>query len=235
MKNISKNAIIHDNVIIGDNVTIRDFAIVYPGTIIENDVDIMEGAIIGRLPKGAKAVSRIPIAEYKTVLIGEGSVISPHAVIYTDVKIGKGTLVGDGASIREQCEIGDCCIISRLVTINYHTKIGSHTKIMDNSHITGNMIIGNNVFISVLVASTNDNNIGTKGYDEALIVGPIIEDFVLIGANANLLPGVRIGTHSIVGASALVTKDVPPYKVVMGIPAKIVRDIQPKEDDNNPK
>ena len=78
-----------------------------------------------------------------------------HAIIYIFI----GTLIGDGASIREQCRIGDNCIVSRLVTINYNAKIGNRTKIMDNTHITGNMEIGDDVFISV-VATTNDNNIG---------------------------------------------------------------------------
>jgi len=231
MNNISKTAIIRDGVKIGNNVTIRDFVILYPGTVIGDNVDIMEGAIIGRIPKGAKATSRKTIEEYKNVFIGDFSVISPHVVIYTDVKIGQGTLIGDGASIREQCEIGDYCIVSRMVTVNYNTKIGNHTKIMDNTHITGNMIIGNNVFVSVLVATTNDNNIGAKGYDESLIKGPTIEDNVMIGAGANLLPGIRIGKGSIVGASALVTKDVIRYTVVMGIPAKFVRNLEIPLDD----
>lgn len=206
MNNISKTAIIKDNVKIGNNVTIKDFVVIYPGTIIEDNVEIMEGAIIGRLPKGTNAIARKTIEEYKTVIIGEGSVISPHAVIYTDVEIGKGTLIGDGASIREQCRIGDQCIISRCVTVNYNTKIGNKTKIMDNTHITGNMIIGNNVFISVLVSTTNDNNIGAKGYNEDFVKGPIIEDNVLVGASASLLPGITIGKNSIVGAGSVVTK-----------------------------
>lgn len=226
MNYISKNAVIHDNVQIGNNVVIKDFVVIYPGTIIEDNVEIMEGAIIGRVPKGAKAVARKTIEEYKTVIIGDGTVISPHSIIYTDVKIGKGTLIGDGASIREECEIGNKCIISRNVSINYNTKIGNGTKIMDNTHITGNVVIGNNVFISTLVATTNDNNIGSKGYDEFFIKGPTIEDNVSIGAAANILPGVRIGEHSIVGASALVTKDIPPRKVVMGVPGKIIRDME---------
>lgn len=225
MNYISKTAIIYDNVKIGNNVIIKDFVVVYPGVIIEDNVEIMEGAVIGRIPKGAKAVARKTIEEYKTVFIGEGSVVSPHAVIYTDVRIGKGTLIGDGASIREQCEIGEQCIVSRLVSINYNTKIGNRTKIMDNSHITGNMVIGNNVFISVLVSTTNDNNIGSKGYNESFVKGPIIEDNVLVGAGANLLPGVRIGQGSIIGAGTLVTKDVPSKKLVMGVPGKIVRDV----------
>jgi len=225
MSQIAKSAVIYEGVKIGKNVTIKDFVVIYPGVEIKDNVEIMEGAVIGRVPKGAKATSRKTIGEYKTVIIGEDSVISPHVIIYTDVSIGKGTLIGDGASIREKCIIGDQCIISRLVSVNYNTKIGNKTKIMDNSHITGNMIIGENVFISVLVATTNDNNIGSKEYDESYIKGAIIEDNVSIGAAANILPGVHIGNGCIIGASALVSKDVPPNKVVMGIPGKVVRDV----------
>lgn len=223
MSHIAKTAIIHDDVIIGENVVIRDYAVIYPGVRIGDNVEIMEGAVIGRLPKGANAIARKIIGEYKNVIIGDGTVISPYAIIYTDVKIGKGTLIGDSASIREQCIIGDECIISRMVTVNYNTKIGNRTKIMDNSHITGNMVIGNNVFISVLVATTNDNNIGTNGYDEKRVIGAIISDNVSIGAAANILPNITIGEGSVIGASALVTKDIPPKKLVMGVPGKIIR------------
>ena len=97
---------------------------------------------------------------------------------------------------------------------------------MSHANLTGNMIVGNNVFLSVQVSTSNDNNIGSKGYNEALIKGPTIEDNVLIGAGANILPGVTLGEYSIIGASALVTKDVPSRKVVMGIPAKIVRNVE---------
>lgn len=223
---ISKTAIIDSSVVFGNDVVIHDFVVIYPNVVLGNNVEIMEGAVIGRLPKGAGATSRKTIGEFKKVTIGNGCVISPHAVIYTDVEIGNNCLIGDGASIREQCRIGNNSIISRLVSVNYNTKIGSHTKIMDNTHITGNMVIGDNVFISVLVTTTNDNNIGTKGYDEDKIRGPYIENNVLVGAGANLLPGVRIGQGSIVGAAALVTKDVPEYTVVMGIPAKVIRSLK---------
>ncbi|MGD9568061.1 MAG: acyltransferase [Sedimentibacter sp.] len=226
MAQIANTAVIYDGVKIGQNVIIKDFVVIYPGVEINDNVEIMEGAVIGRIPKGAKATSRKTIDEFKKVVIGDGSVISPHVVIYTDVCIGKGTLIGDGATIREQCTIGDQCIISRLVSVNYNTKIGNKTKVMDNTHITGNMVIGNNVFISVLVATTNDNNIGSKAYDDSYIKGATIEDDVSIGAAANILPGVNIGKGSIIGASALVSKDVPPYKVVMGIPGRIVKDVQ---------
>ena len=151
--------------------------------------------------------------------------LCPGVVLYAGSKIGGRNLLGDFCSIREECTTGENCIISRNVSVNYNTSIGHDTKIMDNSHITGNMKIGNHVFISVLVATTNDNTMGREEYDENHVLGAEIEDYVTVGAAANILPNVHVGRNSIVGANALVTKDVPENKVVMGIPAKVVRDV----------
>ena len=79
---------------------------------------------------------------------------------------------------------------------------------MDNTHITGNMVIGNNVFISVLVATTNDNTMGREEYNEDHVIGATIGDRVTIGAAANILPGVNIG-----------------------VPARVVRDVDKFEKD----
>lgn len=134
-------------------------------------------------------------------------------MIYPNTVIGKG------------CEIGNDCIVSRNVSVNYNTYIGNNTKIMDNSHITGNMKIGSCVFISVQVATTNDNTMGRSGYDEKHVKCPVIGNYVTVGAAANILPGVNIGENAVVGAGSVVTKDVPENKVVMGVPARIVRDV----------
>jgi len=226
MKRISSTAIIKENVRIGDNVIIKDFVVIYPGVILEDDVEIMEGAVIGRIPKGTSANARKPLEQFKEVVIGKGSVISPHVVIYTNVFIGKETLIGDNASIREGCVIGDNCIISRCVTVNYNTIIGNKTKIMDNTHITGNMKIGDNVFISVLVSTTNDNNMGSRGYKEELVKGPIIENNVLIGASASILPNTLIGENCIIASGTIVTKNIEKNSLVMGMPGRIVRKIK---------
>lgn len=221
--NIAKTAIIDPSVKLGLNVTIRDFVVIYPGVTISDNVEIMESSVIGRLPNGAGATSREVEREFGEVIIGSGSVISNHVSIYTDTIIGENTLIGDGASIREKCRIGDKCIISRLVTINYNTTIGNGTKIMDGTHITGNMFIGDNVFISVNVASTNDNNLGKYSFDQKRVVGPRIMDGAMIGAGANLLPGIEIGKNAIVGAGSVVTKNVEENTLVMGVPARLVR------------
>lgn len=222
---IPNTVIIHDNVIIEDDVKLHDYVILYPGTIIKKGVEIYDHCVIGKLPTTPGSTARTYNSEYGVTTIEEKTILCPGVVIYTGTVIGNNTLLGDNCSIRENCKIGSYCIISRNVTVNYETEVGNYTKIMDNSHITGNMKIGNHVFISVLVSSTNDNSMGRSEDATEHLCGPVVEDYVTIGAGASLLPEVVVGNNSIVGAGALVTKSVPPNKVVMGIPARVVRDV----------
>ena len=222
---VAKTAIVHDNVTIEKGANIHDYVVLYPGTIIKSCVEIYDHCTIGKLPTSPGSTSRSYDEEYGNTVIEHDSILCPGVVVYKGSVIGHNTLVGDNCSIRENCRIGDYDIVSRGVTVNYETVIGNHTKIMDNSHITGNMTIGDHVFISVCVSSTNDNTMGRQDNAVDMLAGPIVEDYATIGAGASLLPGVRIGTNAIVGAAALVTKDVLPEKVVMGVPAKVVRDV----------
>ena len=227
---IAATAIIHDGVVIEDGVVIHDYVVLYPGVTIKSGCEIFDHCVVGKYPTSPGSTERPLKKNYAPVVIGECSILCPSSVVYAGTTVGKHTLLGDHSSILDGCTIGDYCIISRNVTVNYSTSIGHHTKIMDNTHITGNMVIGNHVFISVMVASTNDNAMGRSRYNEEAVRGAIIEDHVTVGAGANILPGIRIGENSIIGASALVTKDVPPDSVMMGIPAKVVR----KVEDNRP-
>lgn len=213
---------IGDNTEIGENVVIHDYAVIMDNVRIRDGVEIFPFSVIGRLPKGAGATSRNISTDFEPVVIGSGSVVSPGAVIYAGVRIGNNCLIGDNASVREGVVIGNRCIISRNVTLNYNVTIGDETKIMDNSHITGNCKIGDRVFISVGVVSVNDNNIGRAGYAEGEITGPAIGNDVSVGASAVLMPSVVIGDNSIVAAGSVVKKNVKPYSVVAGNPAKFV-------------
>lgn len=223
---IAKTAILYDDVIIEDDVILHDFVVIYPNTIIRKGTEIYDHCVLGKLPTSPGITSRQLKSKYEPLEIGDNCVLCPGVVLYTGSRIGARNLLGDYCSIREECKTGDNCIISRNVSVNYNTTIGSRTKIMDNAHITGNMKIGNDVFISVLVSTTNDNTMGREEYNEDHVKGAVIGDKVTVGAAANILPGVTIGQNVIVGASALVTKDIPENKVVMGIPAKIVRDVE---------
>lgn len=210
------------NAVIGNNCVLHPHVVIADGVRLEDGVEVFPGAFLGKEPKGAGALARKPEFEKKLV-VGPGCSIGPHAVIFYDVEIGAGTLIGDGASIREKCRIGASCILSRYVTVNYNTTVGDGTKIMDNTHITGNAVIGRNVFISVLVGTANDNLV-RAGYADH-IVGPVIEDDVVIGLGASILPNVVIGQGATVAAAAVVTRNVAAHTLVAGTPARFVRNL----------
>lgn len=202
---LGAGTVLHPHVVIGDWVDIGDA------------VEIFSGALVGKEPKGAGATARTPQFT-QGLRIAANCVIGPHAVIYYDVEIGAGTLIGDGASIREQCRIGARCIISRYVSINYNTRVGDSVKVMDGTHLTGNMIVGDDAFISALVVTLNDNLIRSGFGDH--VVGPVIEPGAIVGGGATLMPGVVVGAGATVAAGAVVTRPVDIGARVAGVPAR---------------
>jgi UDP-3-O-[3-hydroxymyristoyl] glucosamine N-acyltransferase len=207
---IGKNCIIHPHVVIESGVTIGEGTEIYPG------------AYLGKEPKGAGNLARPPVFK-RSLQVGSYCQIGPKATLYYDVSVGDNVLIGDGASVREQCVIGDNCILGRGVTIHYDVTLGTRSRVLDLSHITGNSRIGNNVFISVGVMTANDNTIGRAGYSDEHVVGITVEDDATIGVGAVLTAGVVVGTKAIVGASSLVTRNVEPHTMVLGVPARVIQ------------
>lgn len=110
------------------------------------------------------------------------------------------------------------------VIIGHHTRIGLHETIIGPVTIGNNCCTGQGTIITALIHNFDDTN--KRINEQGVSVKPIvIEDDVMIGANASIMPGVRIGTHSIVAAGAVVTKDVPSHSLVAGVPAKLIKQI----------
>jgi acetyltransferase-like isoleucine patch superfamily enzyme len=186
--------------------------------LLENGAIIFEEATINLLPIPTSATARKANINLKPDEIGANTIVYPGAVIYAGVKIGKNCLICSNTVIRESCVIGDNTIISNGVTLNYNAHIGNNVKILDNTHITGGMIVEDDVFISCLVATTNDNTIGRRNGEPCH--PPIVRKRARIGSGVNILPGVVIGENAIVAAGAVVTKDVRKGAKVFGIPAR---------------
>lgn len=221
---IGEYAVVREGAQLSDGVVVHPHVVIDDGVTVGPDTEIFAGALLGKEPKGAGAVAR-QVAFARRLVIGAGSSIGPHVVLFYDVEIGDNSLLGDGASVREGCRIGRQCLLSRYVTVNYNTTIGDRTKIMDLTHVTGNCRIGADVFISLTVGMTNDNAPVGGTYEEGRVRGPIIEDGVMIGAGATLLPAVEIGAGAVVAAGSVVTKDVAAYTMVAGVPAVYKRGV----------
>jgi acetyltransferase-like isoleucine patch superfamily enzyme len=223
------NVIVMEKVVIGDNVRIGHNAIIYPFTKISNNVEILDNAVIGKRPSNPLSARATLTRKTDEPLvpceIGEGSIIGTSAIIYAGTIVGKHCLIADLASIREKCFIKDHAVIGRAVTVEYETIIGEYSRICTHSQLTGNMIIEDHVFFGGAVASTNDKYMGRTGNQ---FNGPRIKSGARIGANATILAGVTIGKETTIGAGAVVTSDIPDYKVALGIPAKVVKEV-PKD------
>lgn len=215
-----------DDVIIGDTVVIHPGVVIYPGVRLGARTEIFPHAFLGKDPMGAGATSRSPELS-RTTLIGENCSVGPNAVISDDVRVGNNTLIGDGASIPEKCSIGSYCILSRSVAVNYASSIWDRTKIMDNTHITGKATIGNNVSTSVMIG-TEDDNVSRAEDEDERILGPHIEDDVVVDVGASFLPGVCVGKGATVAAGTVVTRDVEGSPMVAGGPARFVRNVLTK-------
>jgi len=159
-------------------------------------------------------------AEEGELSIGKGSIIRSGAVIYSGVKVGDSFRSGHNILIRENSEIGDNVLVGTNSVIDGDCKIGSNVSIQTGVYITRYTTIEDNVFLGPLCVTTNDRYM-TYG---VALKGPTIKRGAKIGANSTIMPGITIGEGAIVGAGSVVTKDVPPYKVVMGVPARVVRD-----------
>ena len=148
-----------------------------------------------------------------------------HSVIHCSVRM-------DTPPYR-QFRLGDYSVIESFACINNAVGdviIGDHTRVGLHNTIIGPVTIGSHVNLAqgITVTALNHNfSDSEKRIDEQGVstTSVVIEDDVWIGANAVVLPGVRIGTHSVVAAGAVVTKDVPPHSIVAGVPAKVIKKI----------
>jgi acetyltransferase-like isoleucine patch superfamily enzyme len=173
--------------------------------------------ILGTPPRGKKD------GELATV-IGDGAVIRTHTVIYAGNTIGKNFQTGNKVNIREANQIGNDVSIGTLSVIEHHVQIADRVRIHTQVFVPEFSVLEEGCWLGPNVVLTNARYPLSPSVKDQL-AGPVIRKGAKIGANATILPGVVIGENALVGAGAVVTKDVPPGAVVVGNPARVIRDI----------
>jgi acetyltransferase-like isoleucine patch superfamily enzyme len=203
-------------------------AIVYPGTVLGEGVQVLEHAVVGKQPtlSPRSTAKREPLPP---AVLGDGTIVSTGAIVFAGTTVGDRVILGDQSLVRERVTIGDDVVVGRGSLVENDTTIGAMTKIQADAYITAYSTLEEHVFIAPCVVTTNDNWMGRTEKRFGNIKGPTIRRGARIGGGAILCPGVEIGQDAFVGAGAVVTKDVPPRVVVVGSPARVLRDVPEDE------
>jgi hypothetical protein len=232
---LAENIVIEGNVQIGDNCQIGYNVVIRENTVIGKNVRIDDNTVIGKYPMRAKLSIFKDDVDLPLARIGDDSLIGANTVIYVGASISNNVLVADLASIRENTSIGEFTIIGRGVTVENYVNIGKRCKLESECYITAYSEIEDYVFIAPGVVTSNDNYLGRTEERFKHFKGVTVKRGGRIGANSVILPGKNIGEDALVAAGSTVTKDVPPRKIVMGSPARIIRDVPPEQLIENQK
>ncbi len=149
--------------------------------------------------------------------IGDDAVIRSGSIIYANTNIGDRFSCGHQVLIRAEVTIGNRVVVHHQTILEGHIRIGYGVKIMAGVYMPSQTILGDMVFIGPGVTILNDKR-PMRGKPK--LSGVTIEDYVMIGGNVTLCPGVTVGARSFVAAGSVVTKNVPPDVLASGVPAQ---------------
>jgi len=212
---LSRRALIKQSTLLEDNV------VVLGPSVIEDECYLGSYVIVG-FPRRNKLKNAIERGSIELLdessngsRIGKRTIIRPFTVIYEDTTLGDNVETGHHVLIREETTIGDNTIVGTGTIIDGRVRIGSKVRIESGVFIPPLTVIEDEVFLGPKAIITNDKYPMSKR-----LVGVIIRRGAVIGANAILIAGIEIGEYAVVAAGAIVTKNVPPYTVVAGVPAR---------------
>ena len=207
---------------------VAETAIVYPGTVVGEGCKILDYAVVGKQPTlSPRSTARRE--DLPPLVLGAGTVVSTGAVVFAGTTVGERVIVGDQACVRERCTIGDDVVIGRGSLVENDTSIGKLTKIQAHAYITAYSLLEETVFIAPCGSTTNAHYMGRTETRPARVTGPTIRRGARVGGGSVLLPGIEIGEEAFIGAGAVVLRDVPPRAVMVGSPARRIRDVPDEE------
>ncbi|MFP5362025.1 MAG: DapH/DapD/GlmU-related protein [Thermoleophilia bacterium] len=212
---------------VGSGVTFGAHVVVHDGVIIGDHCTIGDGAVLGKGPQLGRR-STAPRDPLDALVLGEGVVIGTQTIVFAGARVGAGSIVADQAFVRERAVVGAETVIGRASGVDNDVRIGDRVRIQSQAYVTAYSVIEEDVFFGPCAMTTNDDTMARhpKGMP---LRGATLRRACRIGGGAVLVPGVEIGEEAFVAAGAVVTADVPARKVVMGVPARLVRDV-PEED-----
>ena len=219
--------------LVGDAVEIPDDAVlggnvvVHSGTTLGAGVRLGDNCVVGKpTTLGPRSTSRR--GDPGPASLGAGVTLGAGAVVLAGARLADGCVVADQAHVRERVELGAETVVGRGASIENDVRVGARVRLQTGAYITAWSVVEDDVFVAPGVLLTNDPTAGRRWASEELR-GAVLRRACRLGGGAVLLPGVEVGEEAFVGAGAVVTRDVPPRALVVGVPARVVRTVPEEE------
>lgn len=213
---------------IGNNVRIMPFAVICGGATIGDHAVIESQVILGQ-PEYGYAIGKVYPGKAKKTVISEGVILRAGAIIYSGVQIGSSSTIGHRTLVRTNTRIGSNTQLGHNMTIERNCRIGDWVRCTGLTHITSSTVLEDRVFLGALVGTVNDKAMIWKQEGvKPKLIPPYFEYGCTVGTGAKIAAGVRIGRMAMVGTGSVVTKNVAPNTIVMGVPAKFYKN---REED----
>ncbi len=213
---IADDALIMDGVVIGDN------CIIEPSVIIYENVKLGEGCFVGAqciLGERLAAYRKDPSYVNPELKIGDNSTIRSGTIIYADCQFGNGFQTGHRAVIRERSVFGENCSFGTLSQSDGDITVGNNCRFHNNVFIATYTTVEDNVHFYPMSCTVDSLHPPCQKGRQ----GPWMEEGVIVGAKALILPRVRVSRGAVVAGASVVTHDVAPNMVVAGAPARAVK------------
>jgi acetyltransferase-like isoleucine patch superfamily enzyme len=209
-------------VVVGEDVSFGAYVVVHAGTVIGDGCAIEDHAVLGKRPRLARHSGAR--GEVRALELGPRVSVGTGAVVFAGASVGPGVILGDQTFVRERAWIGEGSVIGRGSVVDNDVVIGARVRVQTNVYLTAFTLIEDDVFVGPGAVTTNDDTMARHG-DETPVRGATLRRACRVGGGAVLTPGVEIGEEAFVAAGAVVTRDVPARAVVMGVPARVVREV----------
>lgn len=209
---------IGDGASLPQSASVGAYVVIHDGTAIGEGVRIQDHVVLGK-PVALGPSSRASREPVEPLVVGEEAVIGAGAVVCAGAEIGERTMVGDQAHVRERVRIGARSLVGRGSAVDCDVVIGADVRIQTGCYITAFSVVEDEVFVGPGATTLNDETAGRRPEGEPLR-GVVLRRGCRIGGGAVVLPGVEVGADAFVAAGAVVTADVPPGSLVVGVPAR---------------
>ncbi len=207
---------------VGQEVSFGAHVVVHAGTVIGDNCSIGDHAVLGKRPR--LAPHSTAHGEILPLRIAPGVSVGSGAVVFAGAHLAAHAIIGDQSFVRERTSIGARTVIGRGSVVDNDVQIGARVRVQTNVYLTAFSIVEDDVFVGPGVITTNDDTMARHGPDAAT-PGATLRRACRVGGGAVLTPGVEVGEEAFVAAGSVVTRDVPARALVMGVPARIARQV----------